>query len=71
MPPGLVDGIRLSATDVDWTGGASDGALVSGPAISLLSGLCGRPGPLQELTGPGRAQLLARFAASNGVSTTA
>lgn len=46
MPPGLVDGIRLSATDVDWTGGASDGALVSGPAISLLSGLCGRPGPL-------------------------
>jgi uncharacterized protein (TIGR03083 family) len=71
MLPGLLDGIRLRATDVDWSGGVDDGALVCGPAISLLSALCGRPAPLQDLTGPGRAQLLARFAASDGVSATA
>lgn len=71
MLPGLLDGISLRATDVDWNGGAGDGALVCGPAISLLSALCGRPAPLQDLTGPGRPELLARFAASNGVSATA
>ncbi len=54
-----------------WTGGAGDGALVSGTAISLLSAAFGRPAPLQDVTGPdGRAQLLARFAARDGVSAT-
>jgi uncharacterized protein (TIGR03083 family) len=71
MLPGLLDGISLRATDVNWTGGAADGAVVDGPAISLLSALCGRPAPLEDLTGPGRARLLSRFAASDGASATA
>jgi uncharacterized protein (TIGR03083 family) len=48
-------GLRLEATDVDWTAGA--GALVRGPARALLLLLTGRPAAQPALDGPGLARL--------------
>jgi uncharacterized protein (TIGR03083 family) len=56
-------GLRLTATDVEWTAGA--GAEVAGPAAALLLLLTGRAAAaLPALTGPGTAQLLAPNTAS-------
>jgi uncharacterized protein (TIGR03083 family) len=44
-------GLRLTATDVDWSGGA--GAEVSGPIEALLLLLTGRPAALARLSGAG------------------
>lgn len=44
-------GLKLTATDVDWTSGT--GAEISGPGESLLMALAGRPHALDELSGPG------------------
>lgn len=49
-------GLRLSATDVDWTAG--DGVDVRGPVQALLLLLTGRTGTaLPQLTGPGVQRL--------------
>jgi uncharacterized protein (TIGR03083 family) len=48
-------GVRLTATDTDWSVGA--GAEVSGPMAALLLLLTGRRAALPQLTGPGVAAL--------------
>jgi uncharacterized protein (TIGR03083 family) len=44
-------GVRLRATDIDWTSG--DGPLAEGPIAIILLALTGRPAALDSLTGPG------------------
>ena len=48
-------GVRLVATDVEWSHG--DGPEVSGPAAALALAVSGRPAGLEPLTGPGRESL--------------
>jgi uncharacterized protein (TIGR03083 family) len=55
-----IKGVRLIATDVDWTHGA--GAEVSGPGLSLLMAMTGRPAGLNGLAGEGLATLHSRMA---------
>lgn len=55
-------GLRLVATDLDWTVGS--GELVRGPAEALLMALAGRPHALADLEGEG-LQLLASRVGSN------
>lgn len=55
-----VKGVKLVATDVDWTHG--DGPEVSGPGEALLLAMAGRPIALQELTGPGLKTFAQRIA---------
>jgi uncharacterized protein (TIGR03083 family) len=52
----LVTRIRLEATDLDLSIG--DGPEVSGPALALLLAITGRHVALDQLDGPGRAELL-------------
>lgn len=56
VPRGLLQGLRLAATDIDWWWG--DGAEVRGRGIDLLMAACGRVAVLTRLEGAGR-QLLA------------
>ncbi|MFE6645585.1 maleylpyruvate isomerase family mycothiol-dependent enzyme, partial [Nocardioides sp. NPDC057772] len=51
-------GLRLVATDVDWSHGS--GAEVTGPGEALLMAVCGRADALPELAGPGLATLESR-----------
>jgi uncharacterized protein (TIGR03083 family) len=51
-------GLRLTATDVDWSSGA--GPEVRGPGEALLMAIAGRAPSLNELTGPGLPTLQAR-----------
>ena len=51
-------GLRLRATDVDWTAG--DGAEVSGPAAALILAITGRKPALADLTGDGVETLKTR-----------
>ena len=44
-------GLRLTATDIDWTTG--DGPDITGPGEALLMAVAGRTDSLSELTGPG------------------
>jgi len=53
-----VRGLRLVATDLDWTVGT--GPAVKGPAESLLMSMAGRRGVVGELAGPGQPTLAAR-----------
>jgi uncharacterized protein (TIGR03083 family) len=53
-----VQGLRLVASDIDWTHG--DGLEVVGPAESLMMALAGRP-TLAELTGAGTDTLTGRL----------
>jgi uncharacterized protein (TIGR03083 family) len=55
-----IAGLRLKATDVDWTYG--DGPEVSGPALSLLMVMTGRSAGLDGLEGAGVADLRSRMA---------
>lgn len=57
VPKGLLHGLRLVATDMDWEYGA--GARASGPAEDLLLAITGRPHGTDRLTGNG-AELLRR-----------
>lgn len=57
LPRGRTHGLRLAATDQDWTSGR--GEKVRGPSEALALALSGRPVALDELTGPG-AEILAR-----------
>jgi len=54
VDPKAIEGLRLEATDMDWSWG--DGALVSGPAEAILLGL-NRRDMSAELTGDGVAKL--------------
>ena len=45
-------GLKLTATDVDWSTG--DGPEVSGPAMSLILAMVGRAKALDDCTGAGR-----------------
>ena len=60
---GLLDhaGLRLVATDVEWSHG--DGPEVRGPGEAILLALTGRPAVLDELVGEGVATLRERVAA--------
>ena len=51
-------GVRLVATDLDWTAGR--GPEVRGPGEALLMVMAGRRDGLRDLDGPGLAQLTAR-----------
>jgi uncharacterized protein (TIGR03083 family) len=55
-------GLRLVATDLDWTSG--HGPEVVGPAEALLMAVAGRPHALGELTGDGLPTLRERVAAA-------
>ncbi len=54
-----VAGLRLIATDMDWSHGT--GPEVSGPALSLLLAMTGRPLGLDQLHGEGADALRARL----------
>jgi uncharacterized protein (TIGR03083 family) len=54
-----IAGLRLAATDVDWTHG--QGPDVTGPAASLVMVMAGRRHGLDDLSGEGKAVLAARF----------
>lgn len=51
-----LSGLRLVATDVDWSGG--EGARVEGPVEALLLLMTGRAVALDRLSGPGVGRLL-------------
>ena len=53
-----VAGLKLQATDVDWTTG--EGPEVEGPCMSLILGMVGRTGALDDCEGPGLETLRAR-----------
>jgi uncharacterized protein (TIGR03083 family) len=48
---GRVAGLRLRATDAEWTSGA--GPLVEGPIQQLVLAVAGRPSAIAGLTGDG------------------
>jgi uncharacterized protein (TIGR03083 family) len=54
-------GVRVSATDVDWSAGR--GAAVEGPIAAVLLLLTGRPAAFEQLSGDGVAELAARLSA--------
>ncbi len=56
--PWRVRGLRLVATDMDFSAGA--GSEVRGPAEALLMAIAGRHGVVSELSGPGRPKLARR-----------
>jgi uncharacterized protein (TIGR03083 family) len=51
-------GLRLVATDIDWSAGR--GPELRGPAEALLMAIAGRPAALAELTGPAQPILASR-----------
>jgi uncharacterized protein (TIGR03083 family) len=57
-----IHGLRLTTTDTGWSYGA--GPEVSGPALSLLLAMTGRPAGLQELSGDGALLLSERLTRS-------
>ncbi|GAA1169880.1 maleylpyruvate isomerase family mycothiol-dependent enzyme [Pseudonocardia alaniniphila] len=63
VPRGRLRGLRLVATDLDWTWG--DGAAIEGRGIDLLMAACGRHVVLANLTGPGAAVLQDRLSPPN------
>lgn len=54
-----IKGLRLRATDVDWSHGA--GPEVVGPGEALLMAMAGRPAALPELSGSGSPTLAQRL----------
>lgn len=54
VPRGRLDGVRLVADDVDFTHGS--GPTISGPALALAAGACGRAPAYDLLDGPGLAR---------------
>ena len=51
-------GVRLVATDLRFSAGI--GPRVEGSAEAILMTIAGRPGVVNELSGPGQARLAAR-----------
>jgi len=54
-----IEGLRLVATDVDWSHGA--GPEVTGPGLPLLLAMTGRRGGLDALSGAGLTTLTSRM----------
>ena len=54
-------GLRLVATDLNWSYGPPDAVRVEGPAEDLLLALCGRPIGLATLAGNGVTELAERI----------
>jgi hypothetical protein len=54
-----IAGVRMSATDADWSAGA--GPAVEGPLASLILVIAGRTAPLEDLSGEGLRTLQARM----------
>lgn len=61
FPAGRLTGLRLTATDQDWTWG--DGTEVRGPSEALTLAITGRPVALPDLDGPGADVLRERLGA--------
>ena len=61
VPKGRVAGLAYRATDLDWSGGPGDGAVLEGPAEALLLAICGRAVALADLTGDGVEVLRTRL----------
>jgi uncharacterized protein (TIGR03083 family) len=59
LVPGLLDGLRLVATDTDWTHG--EGPTVTGPASALITTIAGRAAALTDLSGDGVRTLSQRL----------
>jgi uncharacterized protein (TIGR03083 family) len=57
-----IDGLRLIATDVDWSHGS--GPEVTGPAMPMLTAMTGRAAGLDELAGEGVSTLRRRLLAT-------
>ncbi|WP_338751945.1 maleylpyruvate isomerase family mycothiol-dependent enzyme [Janibacter alittae] len=57
--PGLLDGLRWVASDVDWAHG--DGAVVTGSAEALAMVLSGRPAYVDRVTGDGAGTVRERL----------
>lgn len=55
-------GLRLIATDLDWTHGRPEDPVVRGPAAALVSALGNRPAAVPQLAGPGVQILQSRHA---------
>jgi uncharacterized protein (TIGR03083 family) len=55
----LVDGLKFSASDIEWSAG--DGADVRGPAEAIMMTLAGRRSALDELSGEGEPLLRQRL----------
>src|SRR4051794_16202108 len=53
-----VEGLKLRATDVDWSTG--EGPEVTGPCMSLILGMVGRTAALEDCAGPGVEALRSR-----------
>ena len=53
-----IEGLKLSATDVEWTTGS--GPEVQGPLVLLIMAMCGRGFAIEGLSGPGKGQLASR-----------
>ena len=58
VPPGRLDGLRLVATDLDWSAGT--GRTVSGPVEALGMAVTGRAAALADLRGEGVDRLRTR-----------
>jgi uncharacterized protein (TIGR03083 family) len=58
-----IDGLRLVATDVDWSHGA--GAEVTGPAMPMVMAMTGRAAGLDDLGGEGLATLRRRMGSAS------
>lgn len=57
-----IEGLRLIATDVDWSSGT--GPEVAGPSLPLMLAMTGRAAALPDLTGAGVATMAARMPAA-------
>jgi uncharacterized protein (TIGR03083 family) len=62
FPKGLLDGVRLEATDLDWATGS--GAVARGTGEAILLTMTGRRAALADLDGPGVELLGPRLAPS-------
>lgn len=58
VPKGTLDGLRLEATDLDWSSG--EGPLVRGPGEALMMAAAGRAVALADLEGDGVTTLAGR-----------
>lgn len=53
VPKKRVAHLRFEATDLDWSSGDADAAVVAGPAEAILLAMTGRTAALADLTGTG------------------
>jgi uncharacterized protein (TIGR03083 family) len=58
---GLLQGLRLEATDLDWSHGPAGAPTVRGPVADLLLAITGRPSAVEALAGDGLPTLAGRL----------